>query len=524
MLLYELWKEKKTNEVQGDSVLSDTISYLLELSGFKEVIINARILHVFRKKLYCLQKAYTKASKAGGKCVKQLLQRWETGEPYRFKIFYDEISTVKLGNENVKLKNEKRKAEESLAQETAKRLNVEEKLNTALKKAETKGTFFQKRFKNLAKKIAREQMKKKGRGPAKGKRFSQYSKKQQKRIKGHLKGQCTATLAFLGLHDFVATKVEVFNCDTNEYETFELLPSNGELEFNKENEPKELTDGDIDDINMWLYLKDKFNLSDDAWHEIAMKAKDLPRLYGLKKRMAELNKMWDLKPTPGEADGVQVKFADSLRKNVEILQKNGLLHPGDRIKVKLNGDGTNIGKRLTVVNFAYTILNEKQHAMGEKGNYILAIIKTTESYENLRESLVDLIDEMSNLTDITVNDKNYAIEYFLGGDWKFLALVCGIGRANEDYACIWCKCPKAQRWNTNKQWNITRTIEDICLCAASRKFNCKAKPLFYFIPMDHVVIDNLHMFLRISDVLIDLFIRELKRCDAVDKKKTFSDF
>ena len=102
---------------------------------------------------------------------------------------------------------------------------------------------------------------------------------------------------------------------------------------------------------MWLYLKDKFNLSDDAWHETAMKAKDLPRLYGLKKRMAELNKMWDLKPTPGEADGVQVKFADSLRNNVEILQKNGLLHPGDTIKVKLNGDGTNIGKRPTVVNF-----------------------------------------------------------------------------------------------------------------------------------------------------------------------------
>ena len=41
--------------------------------------------------------------------------------------------------------------------------------------------------------------------------------------------------------------------------------------------------------------------------------------------------------------------------------------------------------------------------------------------------------------------------------------------------------------------------------------------------MDHVVIDNLHMFLRISDVLINLFIRELKRCDAIDKKKTFSD-
>ena len=339
-----------------------------------------------------------------------------------------------------------------MAQETAKRLNVEERLNTALKKAETKGTFYEKRFKNLVKKVAREQMKKKGRGPAKDeRRFGHYSKKQQKRIKEHLKGQFTATLAFLGLHDFVATKVEVFNRDTNKYETFELLPLEEELQLNKENEPKELTDGDIDNVNMWLYLKDKFNLSDDAWHEIAMKAKDLPRLYGLKKRMAELNKMWNLKPTPGEADGVQVKLADSLRKNVETLQQNGLLHPGDTIKVKLNGDGTNIGKTLSVVNFAHTILNEKQHAMGEKGNYILAIIKITESHENLRESLADLIDEMSNLTDITVNGVNYTIEYFLGGDWKFLALVCDIGRANEYYACIWCKCIEAQRWNTNKQ-------------------------------------------------------------------------
>lgn len=35
-------------------------------------------------------------------------------------------------------------------------------------------------------------------------------------------------------------------------------------------------------------------------------------------------------------------------------------------------------KRLKIVNFTYTILNEKDVAMGEKGNYILAIIKTTE--------------------------------------------------------------------------------------------------------------------------------------------------
>ena len=42
----------------------------------------------------------------------------------------------------------------------------------------------------------------------------------------------------------------------------------------------------------------------------------------------------------------------------------GTLKDRDTIKVKMNGDGTNIGKRLTVVNFGYTILNEKKVAMG----------------------------------------------------------------------------------------------------------------------------------------------------------------
>lgn len=41
-----------------------------------------------------------------------------------------------------------------------------------------------------------------------------------------------------------------------------------------------------------------------------------------------------------------------------------------------------------------------------------------------------------------MGDYKYDIEYFLGGDWKFLAYVCGLGAANQDYACIWCKCPQ----------------------------------------------------------------------------------
>ena len=44
------------------------------------------------------------------------------------------------------------------------------------------------------------------------------------------------------------------------------------------------------------------------------------------------------------------------------------------------------------------------------------------------------------------------------------------------------------------------------------------------IPLSQVVIDNLHLFLRVADVLIDLLIVELKRHDAIEKVKKLQSF
>ena len=160
---------------------------------------------------------------------------------------------------------------------------------------------------------------------------------------------------------------------------------------------------------------------------------------------------------------------------------------------------------------------------------ILAIIKSGENYNMLAESLKDIIEEMQDLKEISVDNQNYNFEYFLRGDWKFLACVCGLGAANADYACIWCKCARLDRCDINKHWSIlepehgAQTLSEIVKFARSKKFNCISQPLFMFIPITHVVIDTLHLFLRISDNLTDLLIRELKLHDAIDKKNKFSD-
>ena len=55
------------------------------------------------------------------------------------------------------------------------------------------------------------------------------------------------------------------------------------------------------------------------------------------------------------------------------------------------------------------------------------------------------------------------------------------------------------------------------------QFNVKHAPLFPLIPLDHVIIDTLHLSLRICDNLTNLLILQLCKEDAIDKKKAFNE-
>ena len=56
-------------------------------------------------------------------------------------------------------------------------------------------------------------------------------------------------------------------------------------------------------------------------------------------------------------------------------------------------------------------------------------------------------------------------------------------------------------WDTSKLYPI-RSIEDIVACAATNAYSVKYPPLLS-IDLDHVVPDELHLFLRIMDILIE---------------------
>ena len=163
-------------------------------------------------------------------------------------------------------------------------------------------------------------------------------------------------------------------------------------------------------------------------------------------------------------------------------------------RVKLTGDGTQIGRGLTIVSVAFTILEEGNKACSASGNHSIGIFKISEDYHTLISAMQDIITEAKSLKNVTINNTTYEIKYLLGGDMKFLALVCGTDSATFTYPCIWCKCPKEERHNMKLKWLITdeqqgaRTVEDITTMSKlgknnKNKYNWSHEPMFSFIPI-----------------------------------------
>ena len=112
----------------------------------------------------------------------------------------------------------------------------------------------------------------------------------------------------------------------------------------KDNDSTELTDENLGDINMWIYIKGRFNISNEAWHELATKTKQMPNNYKKEKKLKDFNAKWDLQPSPGQAKGVQLGFKECLEEQVIRLQGKGVFNMNTKTKVKLVGMGLTLAK------------------------------------------------------------------------------------------------------------------------------------------------------------------------------------
>ena len=103
----------------------------------------------------------------------------------------------------------------------------------------------------------------------------------------------------------------------------------------------------------------------------------------VEKRIAELNKHWNIKPTPHEICGVQQSLQDRLRVRIarlhQVCKPDAAFRITRKVNVKLSRDGTNIGKCLHVVNFTFTLLEEGAYTYSYEGNHTWQYLKMLKS-------------------------------------------------------------------------------------------------------------------------------------------------
>ena len=98
-------------------------------------------------------------------------------------------------------------------------------------------------------------------------------------------------------------------------------------------------------MKMVLYVKERFGLSNSAYHEMSMVCQELPRSWKLKDLTAKMNSKWNIEPCPG----VQQSLESRLKERVSHLLQEGKIKSGDTLQVKLSGDGTKVCRKLNVI-------------------------------------------------------------------------------------------------------------------------------------------------------------------------------
>lgn len=208
-----------------------------------------------------------------------------------------------------------------------------------------------------------------------------------------------------------------------------------------------------------LKWKDVNNISDLAYHRLVKELdKNLPNIDKIRNLRGEIN---ELSTFVNNEYGYFIDFEEKLENVLRKLYNMSQIKENELIKIKLCGDGTNVGRVKKMFNFSFSVINEPSICQSAKGHYTIGIFEISEeNYEVLSNCLKAVLEKIKAIDSITIDigdgtKKTFNIQKYLCGDLKFLAIVLGINAANANQPCIWCKCDKSEFYNLKKVWSIT---------------------------------------------------------------------
>ncbi|UZO29709.1 uncharacterized protein OCT59_023169 [Rhizophagus irregularis] len=167
-----------------------------------------------------------------------------------------------------------------------------------------------------------------------------------------------------------------------------------------------------------------------------------------------------------------------------LLERNVLDITNPTIHLRISGDGRNVGRKVKQVMVTCSILNDLDNIYRPENYYTIILYSGIEKYEILNVVLEPLIMELRKLKEEGFRDnqnREWKVELYFSSDWKFLAICLGLNAANN----------QIRENYTFYKGHVRPAIFDM-------------------IPLQNWVPDELHIMLRITDVLWRLVIDELK--------------
>ena len=152
-----------------------------------------------------------------------------------------------------------------------------------------------------------------------------------------------------------------------------------------------------------MYVKEQFNISNQAYHELSMVNKDLPHSYAIQKEILRMNSKSVIYPITGKVAGVRQSTLGQLNKTITYLGKAyQFFKQNQNIRVKLTGDGTSISRSMHCVVIAFSVIREGANPNSPGGNHTVDILNTTEAYDYLAESSKEVTDEIKDIKNIVI--------------------------------------------------------------------------------------------------------------------------
>lgn len=269
-----------------------------------------------------------------------------------------------------------------------------------------------------------------------------------------------------------------------------------------------------------ILIMDKFGISDAAYHELTYHCHDLPKKYLICQSRSDLNEIFHIQRAPGNVPGAYI----SLKADLEMLFQKQQRDIPDKLQLKISGDGTKVSRISNFLVISYPIIHECSSVSVDKQR-VIGILSCCENYDMINKTCLPIfkeINDMCSMRKVTLNEKVVELEIIFMGDMKFIQLVLGLGGSTGNYACPWCRVHKDERQNLDRPWDyyhsqeMSRTVENLRQGSAKKHFGSKFAPLLDIEPCN-IIPDELHLLLRIGDVLLRNIIDDVKRLDDLNK-------